>query len=172
MADLQFDSEDVLKAGAPEQSKLLAQGVQCGDYFLAFSFGWARQIIEQIELVPVPRAPPWMLGAVNVNGQIVPVVDIANYFSQSASPAQLQRGQRLLMGGLQAEDADNALAIVFSQTPTQLEYYPQPITGFGDLPARLQEVCMATATDDQSRAYIEIDPDKLMSAMSAELSII
>ena len=150
----------------------MAQGVQCGEFLLAFPFQWARQIIEQFELVPVPRAPSWMLGAVNVNGLIVPVVDMTKYFSQSAVPAQLQRGQRLLLGGLQAEDADNALAVVFAHSPTQLEYYPQPIAGLDTLPARLQEVCLAAAMDDQSRTYIEIDSTKLMSALSAELSII
>lgn len=172
MLDLQLDGENVLQSAAPEKAKLLAQGVQCGEFSLAFNFQWARQIVEQFELVPVPRAPPWMLGAVNVNGLIVPVVDIANYFSQSAAPAQLQRGQRLLLGGLQAEDADSALAVVFSQTPTQLEYFPQPVAQLETLPSRLQEVCLAAAIDDQSRIYIEIDPSKLMDAMSAELSVI
>ena len=172
MLDLLLDGEDVSQSAMPAGTKSLAQGVQCGEFLLAFHFQWARQIIEQFELVPVPRAPSWMLGAVNVNGQIVPVVDMANYFSQSTAPAQLQRGQRLLLGGLQAEDADNALAVVFAHSPTQLEYYPQPIAQRDTLPARLQEVCLAAATDDRSRVYIEIDPSKLMDAMSSELSII
>ena len=170
--DLLLDGEDVSQAAVPADAKSLAQGVQCGEFLLAFHFQWARQIIEQFELVPVPRAPSWMLGAVNVNGQIVPVVDMANYFSQSSAPAQLQRGQRLLLGGLQAEDADKALAVVFTHSPTQLEYYPQPVAQLDTLPARLQEVCQAVAVDDQSRTYIEIDPNKLMNALSAELSVI
>lgn len=172
MLDLLLDGEGTAQAGVPAQAKVLAQGVQCGDFLLAFHFQWARQIIEQFDLVPVPRAPAWMLGAVNVNGLIVPVVDLDNYFAQSAVPAQLQRGQRLLLGGLQAEDADSALAVVFSQTPTQLEYHAQPIAAPNDLPTRLQEVHLGMATDDQSRTYIEIDPAKLMDALSAELSII
>ena len=172
MLDLPFDDEDVSQAAVPADTKSLAQGVQCGEFLLAFHFQWARQIIEHFELVPVPRAPSWMLGAVNVNGLIVPVVDMATYFSQSAVPAQVQRGQRLLLGGLQVEDADNALAVVFAHSPTQLEYYPQPIAQLDTLPTRLQEVCLAAAMDDQSRTYIEIDSNKLMDALSAELSII
>lgn len=172
MLDLQLDGEDDLEVTSPTAPKLLAQGIQCGDFTLAFPFHWARQIIEQFELVPVPRAPSWMLGAVNVNGLIVPVVDLANYFSQNTAPGQLQRGQRLLLGGLQAEDADNALAIVFSQAPTQLEYHPQSISASENLPARLREVCHQSAVDDQSRTYIEIDATRLMDAMSAELSVI
>ena len=152
--------------------KQLAQGVQCGVLSLAFNFDWARQIVDQFELVPVPRAPSWVLGAVNVNGLIVPVVDLANYFSASGLPAQLARGQRLLVGGVQAEDTEAALALVFSLTPVQLEYTPQPLPELQSLPARLQEVCRGAASDDQGRLYIEIDPERLMDALSAELSVI
>jgi chemotaxis signal transduction protein len=177
MLDLQLDNigaklDGSLASPAAVPAKALAQGVQCGDFLLAFDFKWARQIIEQFELVPVPRAPSWMLGAVNVNGLIVPVIDIANYFSQSAVPAQLQRGQRLLLGGIAAEDADSALAVIFSQTPTQLEYQAKPIAALQDLPVRLQEVCRQAAVDDIGRIYIEIEPEKLMDALSAELSVI
>jgi chemotaxis signal transduction protein len=180
MLDLQLDGDDAVLAPAFEAqapsaapaAKQLAQGVLCGDLPLAFNFDWARQIVDQFDLVPVPRAPSWVLGAVNVNGLIVPVVDLANYFSNASTPAQLQRGQRLLVGGVQAEDAESALALVFSQTPVQLEYTPQPLADLQNLPARLQEVCRGHASDDQGRLFIEIDPDRLMDALSAELSVI
>lgn len=171
MLDLQLDGTDAAQP-AGSASRLLAQGVQCGKYLLAFNFDWARQIVDEYELVPVPRAPAWVLGAVNVNGLIVPVVDIDNYFSESTTPAQSQRGQRLLLGGVQAEDAESALAIVFSQTPAQLEYEPQPLADLAALPLRLQEVCKGVALGEQGKLYIEIDPQRLMDALAAELSII
>ena len=77
-----------------------------------------------------------------------------------------------MLGGIAAEDADDALAVIFSQTPTQLEYEAQPIAAPQALPVRLQEVCRQAATDDMARTYIEIDPEKLMDALSAELSVI
>jgi hypothetical protein len=106
---------------AGDAVRQLAQGIACGKLNLAFTFNWARQIVDSFELVSIPRAPGWILGAVNVNGSIVPVVDLANYFFDSAQPAQAERGQRLLVGGIQAEDAEAALAVVFSLTPAQLE---------------------------------------------------
>jgi chemotaxis signal transduction protein len=180
MLDLQLDGEDAVLAPSFEAqafnpvhvAKQLAQGVQCGTLLLAFNFDWARQIVDQFELVPVPRAPSWILGAVNVNGLIVPVVDLANYFSGVGTPAQLARGQRLLIGGVQSEDADGALALAFSLTPVQLEYTPQPLADLQAMPVRLQEVCRGAAIDDQGRVFIEIDPERLMDALSAELSVI
>ena len=152
--------------------KSLAQGVQCGAFALAFGFDWASQIVDQFELVPIPRAPAWVLGAANVSGLIVPVVDVANYFSESAAPAQLQRGQRLLIGGVQNEDSDSAFAVVFSQTPVQLEYEAQPFDDLDALPLRLQEVCKGIVHGEKGVTYFEIDPQRLMNALSAELSVI
>jgi chemotaxis signal transduction protein len=171
MLDLQLDNAEAAQP-AGHANKLLAQGVQCGSYALAFNFDWARQIVDEFDLVPIPRAPFWVLGAVNVNGLIVPVVDISNYFSQDTTPSQLQRGQRLLLGGVQAEDAESALAIVFSQTPAQLEYDAQPIGNPAELAPRLQEVCKGMVVTEQGKVFIEIDPQRLMDALAAELSVI
>ena len=156
----------------PPAATRLAQGIECGEFLLAFSFDWARQIVEQFELVPIPRAPSWVLGAVNVNGVIVTVVELANYFSNASVPAQLSRGQRLLIGGIQDEDAESALAIAFSQTPSQLSYVTSEQFARAELPLRLQEVCSGAATGEQGKMYIEIDPGKLMDALDAELSVI
>lgn len=171
MLDIHPDASDTVHT-AGFTSKLLAQGIQCGKYALAFGFDWARQIVDEFELVPVPRAPGWVLGAVNINGLIVPVIDVDCYFSASDAPSQLQRGHRLLLGGVQAEDAESALAIVFSQTPLQLEYNTQPITDSAALPQRLLEVCKGIASAEYGKPFIEIDPQKLMAALAAELSVI
>ena len=178
MVDLQLEvdvsASDLAQVGVATSvgRRKLAQGIHCGDFCLAFGFDWARQIVDLFELVPIPRAPAWVLGAVNVNGVIVPVVDLANYFSETAVPAQLLRGQRLLVGGIRDEDADSALAVVFPQAPAQLDYETYPWLDLAALPPRLQEVCSGAANDDQGQTYVEVDPRKLLDALSAELSVI
>ena len=78
----------------------------------------------------------------------------------------------MLVGGIQAEDAEEALAIVFSQTPAQLEYEASSMVDIEGLPQRLQDVCKGVVRIEQSKVYFEIDPKLLMNALSAELSII
>jgi chemotaxis signal transduction protein len=163
---------DSISAVASTAQRKLAQGIHCGNFPLAFSFDWARQIVDHFDLVPIPRAPAWVLGAVNVNGLIVTVVDLSTYFSETAVPAQLLRGQRLLVGGVQDEDTDSALAVVFSQIPAQLDYETRPWLDFLALPMRLQEVCSGSASDHQGQAYVEVDAQRLMDSLSAELSVI
>ena len=157
---------------ANEPFSKLAQGIVCGKLSLAFTFDWARQIVDSYELVPLPRAPGWVLGAVNINGTIIPVVDLENYFFDDAQPAQAERGQRLLVGGIYAEDSEAALAVVFNKTPVQLEYATAGIENGEALPARLLDVCRGLATDDQGKKYLEIDPEQLVEAMSIELAVI
>ena len=152
-------------------SSQLAQGIVCGNLRLAFAFDWARQIVDSYELESIPRAPGWVLGAVNISGAIIPVIDLANYFLESAEPAQAVRGQRLLVGGIQAEDAEEAFAVVFNQAPVQLEYLTQPIDQQHQLPARLVEVCLGVAHAPSGEQYLEIDAERLMDALSIELSV-
>ena len=78
----------------------------------------------------------------------------------------------MLVGGIDAEDAENALALAFSQSPTQLEYTPRPAGDLSKLPQRLQEVCTGIATDAQARVFYEINTSQLMDALSAELSVV
>ena len=68
-----------------EKPLLSAQGVRCGYRALAFPFDWATQIIEQFDLSPIPKSPPWLLGATSIGGLIVPVADLARYFDPDLS---------------------------------------------------------------------------------------
>jgi len=38
-----------------------------------------QEVVETPELDYIPRAPEWLLGAMNLHGQIVPVLDLASY---------------------------------------------------------------------------------------------
>ncbi|MFM7331551.1 MAG: chemotaxis protein CheW, partial [Brachymonas sp.] len=77
----------------------LAQGILCGAWALAFPFDWARQIVDEFELSPIPKSPEWLMGGVNVDGNILPVVDLARYLGTTAVES-MPRQQRLLIGGM------------------------------------------------------------------------
>ena len=78
----------------------------------------------------------------------------------------------MLLGGTNAEDTEAALAVVFSQTPVQLEYSTTDIGNREALPPRLLDVCRGLAQDDQGKKYLEIDPEQLVDAMLIELAVI
>jgi chemotaxis signal transduction protein len=149
-----------------------AQGIVCGSWALAFSFDWARQIVEDFEISAIPKAPPWLLGAANIEGSIVPVVDLAMYFSTANANLQAAPHQRLLVGGLTSVEADDAVAFIFNGLPQQLGYEAQELTYAGALPPKLREACDAVASDVSGSNYLEINIDKLMAALADELSLV
>lgn len=159
----------------------LAQGIICGHWALAFSFDWARHIVESFEVSAIPKSPNWLLGAANVDGSIVPVVDLALYFGASAgtapsfvsapsAPASAQK-QRLLVGRMASQDAGEALALVFTGLPQQLKYLPAPLADAGALPVGLREVCEGTARDASGRDFLEINTQTLKAILADELSL-
>jgi chemotaxis signal transduction protein len=151
----------------------LAQGILCGSWALAFPFDWARQIVDTFELSPIPKAPIWLLGGANVDGNIVPVVDLRVYLGESTATNVPQH--RLLIGGLSnaqssADTTGDAIAIAFEGLPQQLGYEPQALTYADVLPARLRELCVGVGKNAAGHEFLEIDAERLLAALSDELS--
>jgi chemotaxis signal transduction protein len=155
----------------------LAQGILCGPWALAFPFDWARLIVEQFELSPIPKSPDWLLGAANVEGNIVPVVDLAKYLGVSGAvgmPVSTSEAQRrLLIGGMLAgagaEEANDAVALLFEGLPQQLNYEERELSYASALPPRLRELCVGVAKNAAGHEFLEVDAQKMLAAFSDEL---
>lgn len=151
-----------------------AQGILCGSWALAFNFDWARQLVDQFDCSPIPKAPAWLMGAANVEGNILPVVDLYAYLHGSTPIAR--RSLRLLIGGLPqeasatADSTGDAFALAFEGLPQQLHYAQQPLTYASALPLRLRELCTGVATNEAGQEFLEIDTRRLMLALTDELS--
>lgn len=152
----------------------LAQGILCGTWALAFPFDWARQIADTFELSPIPKAPEWLLGSANVDGNILPVIDLARYLG--SAPLQTSvRQQRLLIGGLSgslsADTTGDAIALMFEGLPQQLSYEPCELTYAASLPQRLRELCSGVGKNPVGQEFLEIDAVRLIAALSDELTL-
>jgi chemotaxis signal transduction protein len=151
----------------------LAQGILCGAWALAFPFDWARQIVDEFELSPIPKAPDWLMGGTNVDGNILPVIDLARYLG-TAPVQSYVRQQRLLIGGLSnaisTDSTGDAVALMFEGLPQQLSYEPKELTYASALPQRLRELCNIVGSNAAGQEFLEIDAEKLIAALSDELS--
>jgi chemotaxis signal transduction protein len=152
----------------------LAQGILCGSWALAFPFDWARQIADDFDLSPIPKAPAWLLGAANVDGNILPVVDLSVYLGIS-TPSTANK-QRLLIGGnidhSASDSTGNAIAIAFEGLPQQLGYELRDLTYAGSLPPRLRELCVGVGSNSAGHEFLEIDDQRLLAALSDELALV
>lgn len=147
----------------------IAQAVTCGTWPLALRFEWANAIVDKFELVPIPGAAPWLVGAVNVDGSILPVVDLAIYFEPNTPPTLIDRHHRLLLGGKSDAGHENALAILFTSLPMQVQYTREPIDPTAVLPERLRDVCRGMARSSTGKSHYEINTDRLAEFLSLSL---
>jgi chemotaxis signal transduction protein len=160
----------VLPPGAePALPQQVGQAVQCGRWALVFNFLWTNAIIDDYELVAIPGAADWLAGAANIEGSIVPVVDLAVYFEPDAKQAVADRHRRLLLGGRVEGSNENAAALLFSKLPFQIQYTREPISPDAQLPERLLEVCSCSAISSSGESYFEIDTERFVEFLSLNL---
>ena len=155
------------------------QAITCGGWSLAISMQWANAIVDTFELVKIPRAPNWLIGAVNIDGRIIPVVDLSVYFVPNAAPMVIDRHHRLLVGGKHKENAEGSsgsediFAILFSGLPMQIEYTRQAVDPSLVIPERLRTLAIGIVKNKinlaSSRTYFEIDTDRFMAFLSDSL---
>ena len=108
------------------RERKLYQGVRCSALKIALPYGWAETIVESFELTAVPRAPAWLVGATNLNGRIVPVIDLSllrvtDDASLARRGATTNEHRRLLVGALDRDGTKERIALVFNGLPQQLE---------------------------------------------------
>ena len=146
-----------------------AQAIECGRWSLALGFDWANTIVDQFQLVTIPKAPAWLIGAVNLDGGIIPVVDLAAYFEPEEKVMSIDRHHRLLVGGMTDGSNENAVAILFSGLPFQIQYTREPLRAGVALPERLQELCRGLARSEAGKHHFEIDTQRFIDNLSMRL---
>ncbi len=103
--------------------------------YVAFKLGQERyalevRLVEEIqplrELTRIPCTPAFVLGAVNVRGRILPVVDIKKFFG--LAPAELTPASKIIVVetgelefGIIADQVDEVMDIHVDEIKTQIE---------------------------------------------------
>src|SRR2546429_8217408 len=68
-------------------SQVLVVRVGPGEFALPIE--QVTEVLWMVELTPVPEGPPWLLGLVNVRGEVIPVVDLRTRLGLPAGPVGL-----------------------------------------------------------------------------------
>jgi CheW-like domain len=156
----------------------VGQAITCGGWSIALNMQWANTIVDTFELVKIPRSPNWLIGAVNIDGSIIPVVDLSVYFVPNAAPMAIDRHHRILIGGKREENVegglgnDNVFAILFSGLPTQIQYTRVPMDTSVVIPESLRELCVGMAKSslsDTGKTHFEMNTDRFIDLLSLSL---
>jgi chemotaxis signal transduction protein len=139
-----------------------AQAVRCGERWIAFPYGWARAAVEQVHLSAVPGAPRWLAGAANVEGRIVPVIDLLAWSTPGRFVDAHAKDARLLVGG----DGDDSVAVLFQGLPRLVRVLRERPTIGQD---RLTPYVLGHDPDDVHT--VTLDAPRLVDALIEELSL-
>lgn len=162
MLELEPDRIEAPAEAPVEPAFERAQAVRCGERWLAFPYGWARSAVEQAVLTAVPGAPPWLAGAANVEGRIVPVIDLLAWTSPGQAIDAEARDARLLVGG----QDDDAVALLFEGMPRLVRVSPEVHAARDD---RLAPYIVGHDLD--ALHTVALDAPRLVEALIEELAL-
>jgi purine-binding chemotaxis protein CheW len=92
--------------------------------------GHAREVLEVSALTPMPKAPPWIRGVVNLRGNVLPVIDLRRRFGMGESAL----GKRPSVVVVELQQADDMMQVgvlvdtaleVFEYNDAQIEPPPK-----------------------------------------------
>ena len=72
--------------------------------FYAVSLSAVSRVIRAVEITPLPKAPPIVLGVINLGGRIIPVVNIRKRFL--LPERELELTDQLIVACASRSDAD------------------------------------------------------------------
>jgi purine-binding chemotaxis protein CheW len=106
-------------------------GFTIADVHYAVEILRVREIIRPLELVPLPHAPPAVLGVADYRGEVVPVLDVRRRFGlPSAAPTRRTKWIVVELGARLAGLVVDSVTEVFGKTEQDRRNLPE--LGVGD----------------------------------------
>ncbi len=101
--DLRELSEFLKRQVAEEEEQVTVEeyehlvGFIIGDEEFAVDIHLVKEIIEVPDITRVPNAPPYVLGVINLRGQIVPVIDLRIKFNLPYGPPEDEEERKIVV---------------------------------------------------------------------------
>ncbi len=82
-----------------------------GEPLFALYLSVVERVVRAVETTPLPKAPQFVVGVINMQGQVIPVVDIRPYFGLAAP--EVNQNNRFIL----VRTARRLLALVVDSVP-------------------------------------------------------
>ena len=106
-----------------EEGTFSAYRIGCGPWQLAVDAQWVTSILDSYTLQPIPRAPAWLIGCTNVDGILVPVIDLYMLLDPAAARMRgADQKPHLLLGSHSPGDNEEAIGLFFTGLPRLLGF--------------------------------------------------
>lgn len=157
--------------GDAAESTCLAYRIGCGPWQLAVDAHWVTGILDSYALQPIPRAPQWMVGCTNVDGLLVPVIDLVLLLDPKAVSARgVGQRPRLLLGSHSPGDNEEAIGLLFTGLPQQVAITRSALPVSFEAPPLLRGMARGLAEAPDGRITIELDTHRLIDHLIRQLN--
>ncbi len=84
---------------APVERRRERYGFLIGDMHFLIAQGTASEVLDQTAVYPLPNTPPWLMGLINLRGNLVPVFDARPFLDLTENVGQRKRWLLILDRG-------------------------------------------------------------------------
>lgn len=133
-------------------------GFRIGSFgFLVTSHTYC-EVIEQLQVNPLPNVEPWFSGLLNLRGNLVPVIDLQLLLNEAAN-ADHKKRQLFAIG-----QGDKAMAFWIDGLPAVQAIVATPLKQLPTLPKILQH-CVLNAYLQDGQFWFDVQFDELFTAL-------
>jgi twitching motility protein PilI len=145
-----------------ERQRRARYGFRIGSIGLLIGQDTSSEVLEQTSIYPLPNAPVWLLGLVNLRGNLVSVFDVKPLLELDAGAAQDKR--RLLILGR----GDKAVGIMIDGLP-QLAATSNSLSRLPPLPVALRSYIAKAYVQDKA-VWLEFDHHSFFGALGGRMA--
>ncbi|MDG4549232.1 MAG: chemotaxis protein CheW [Candidatus Contendobacter sp.] len=138
-------------------------GFRIGGVNLLVGQDTVSEVLEQSLIYPLPNTPPWMLGLINLRGNLAPVFDVKRFLDLEDSASDEEKRRLLIF-----DQGDKAVGILIDGLP-RLAVAGHALSRLPPLPAALRtHVTKAYAQDDV--VWLEFDHQGFFRALGGRMA--
>ena len=141
-----------------ELAQLVAFGVGSGEY--ALDIMRIKEIINPVAVTPIPKAPHFIEGVIELRGAILPVVDVRKRFDLPPSPPV--RAMKFLIVGIDVGETRMIVGLVVDRVSEPLRVPKSEIKGAPQL-TTAERAYFNGVVHHQGRMLMVLDVDALLS---------
>jgi purine-binding chemotaxis protein CheW len=142
-----------------ELAQLVAFGVGSGEY--ALDIMRIKEIINPVAVTPIPKAPAFIEGVIELRGAILPVVDVRKRFDLPPSPPV--RAMKYLIVGIDIGETRMIVGLVVDRVSEPLRVPRSEIKGAPQM-TTAERAYFNGVVHHQGRMLMVLDVDALLSS--------
>jgi len=170
--------ENIETQATPEMSNLMGEMSTDADIsaqYLTFNLDGeafateiakVREVLEYAQITPVPRSPEYMLGVINLRGNVVPIVDLRLQFDMET--AEVDVNTCIIIIEIEIEGTSTVLGVLADQVQEVIELRPEQLELVPSLGTRVKNEFIHAMGKIEDKFIIVLDMQHVFSAIQIE----